>query len=334
MKTTITTWGLAVVIGLAMNFPAQASDLSVTGKADITQGLKAGTSSGDANFEFRTDGIILSKGVYTGSGSLTTGDKTLGTDESLFLWYPAKAALIVGSPSSDTLTEGNIGTWSTNLGQNNIAYGYQSVAIGSACSAGDEGIAIGTGATATGGNVALGYATANANGAFAGGEAVADGDFSFAFGMGDGDAYAGGDNSVAFEGTATGNNAVAMGEFPSAIGDCSAAFNNVTTANGTSSAAFNYTTTAYGDNTASFGDTTIANAFDSFSIGRFNLGSYTSGSSGRTAWVTADPLFEVGNGADSSHKADAFVVYKNGNAAVQGTLQVAPGGDIPMYSGS
>ena len=62
--------------------------------------------------------------------------------------------------------------------------------------------------------------------------------------------------------------------------------------------------------------------------------------------MATDPLFEVGNGSgsrfdnppignpDATGPSDALVVYKNGNAVLQGTLQVAPGGDIPMYSGN
>jgi hypothetical protein len=70
--------------------------------------------------------------------------------------------------------------------------------------------------------------------------------------------------------------------------------------------------------------------------------------------VLTDPLFEVGNGGDpygdgnpsTSEPSDAFVVYKNGNAAVQGNLSsggtfTAPSvvlttqsGDIPMYTGN
>ena len=50
-------------------------------------------------------------------------------------------------------------------------------------------------------------------------------------------------------------------------------------------------------------------------------------------WVASDPLFEVGNGTYQA-RSDALVVYKNGNAAFQGVVTVAPGGDIPMYTGN
>lgn len=79
----------------------------------------------------------------------------------------------------------------------------------------------------------------------------------------------------------------------------------------------------------------------SFAVGCFNVGSTNSASA--DTWIPTDPLFEVGNGASSSCDngnpyatglSDAFVVYKNGNAALQGTLDVAPGGDIPPYTGN
>jgi hypothetical protein len=49
-------------------------------------------------------------------------------------------------------------------------------------------------------------------------------------------------------------------------------------------------------------------------------------------------LFEIGNG--TTKPSDALVVYKNGDIVMtgtsvicSGTLTVAPGGDIPMFTG-
>ncbi|MEI9999721.1 MAG: hypothetical protein WDO13_11470 [Verrucomicrobiota bacterium] len=68
-------------------------------------------------------------------------------------------------------------------------------------------------------------------------------------------------------------------------------------------------------------------------LGKYNLG--RNGTSyNQTAWVPTDPLFEIGNGASSSSLSDALIIYKNGNATLQGVLTAAPGGDIPMYSGN
>lgn len=95
--------------------------------------------------------------------------------------------------------------------------------------------------------------------------------------------------------------------------------------------AFNYLTAASGTNSDAFNDHTWAGAFDSFVIGRYNIGGFAAG--GDMSWIATDPLLEAGNGTSPSSLSDAFVLYKNGNAVFQGTVQVSPGGDIPMYSG-
>lgn len=110
------------------------------------------------------------------------------------------------------------------------------------------------------------------------------------------------------------------------------AFTLISAPAGSNSTAFNLDTAASGANSAAFNDNTLAGAYDSFVLGRFNLGTY--GSGGDTTWISTDPLLEVGNGTDSSHLSDAFIVYKNGNAVFQGSVQVAPSGDIPMYTGN
>jgi len=60
-----------------------------------------------------------------------------------------------------------------------------------------------------------------------------------------------------------------------------------------------------------------ADSFFDFSAGRYNTGGGTA-----TSWVNTDPLFEVGNGASSSARNNAFTVYKNGNADVDSVLTI------------
>jgi hypothetical protein len=110
------------------------------------------------------------------------------------------------------------------------------------------------------------------------------------------------------------------------------AFTLISAPAGSNSISFNLNTAASGSNSAAFNDNTLAGAYDSFALGRFNFGTY--GSGGETTWISTDPLFEIGNGTDGVHLSDAFIVYKNGNAAFQGSVQVAPSGDIPMYTGN
>ncbi|MCX6753725.1 MAG: hypothetical protein NTV03_01570, partial [Candidatus Nomurabacteria bacterium] len=84
---------------------------------------------------------------------------------------------------------------------------------------------------------------------------------------------------------------------------------------GSYSTATNKNTTARGDNSNATNDNTTASSYDSTAIGRWNVGGGTA-----TSWVSTDPLFEVGNGADSSNKANALTVLKNGNVQVQGSI--------------
>jgi hypothetical protein len=58
------------------------------------------------------------------------------------------------------------------------------------------------------------------------------------------------------------------------------------------------------------------------------IGNYNVGGGSPTSWVTTDPLFEVGNGANSSARNNAFTVYKNGNVDVDNNLTV--GGSLTL----
>jgi hypothetical protein len=143
--------------------------------------------------------------------------------------------------------------------------------------------------------------------------------------------------------TASGYDSAAMGSYATSAGSYSTAMGLSTTASGYDSTAMGMLTLSYGScSTASGMYTTAASCFD------FVVGVYNVGGGNETDWIGTDPLFEVGNGGGSSPyanpaftaPADAFVVYKSGDAAVQGNLAAggvitaAPGGDIPMYSGN
>jgi len=173
-------------------------------------------------------------------------------------------------------------------------------------------------------SIALGY-----NVTASGGCATAFGIGTTASGYG---ATAMGDNT-----TASGYYATAFGKWTTASGGYATTFGVWATASGYSSAAFGVATTASGDYSASFGLLSSASAYASFVIGRYNVGLSSAvppAAPSATAWVATDPLFEIGNGTSSSATSDALVVYKNGNAALQGSLTVAPSGDIPMYTGN
>jgi len=187
--------------------------------------------------------------------------------------------------------------------------GYVSGSYWDDANVGAYSAAFGEDTTASGSDsLAMGYG-AKASGiyAFAGGAwSIASGHDSLAFGT---------------DVDATGSYAVALGYYTAATGADSLATGGLSFASGSYSAAFNYST--------------VTPALAETALGQFNLGlSSTGAAASATSWVATDPLFEIGNGTATSAPADALVVYKNGNAVLQGTLQVAPGGDIPMYTGN
>jgi hypothetical protein len=262
---------LAILSTCLLCGASEAADETIDGKLTVTQDLKAGTSSSTNNFEFRANGLIISKGTYTGSWALGTNDQGTGTR---FLWYPQLAAIRAGYVLQHW-NDGYIGAYTAAYGYSPTAYGWCSTSFGY------YPIAEGWASVAGGDNVrANGFASAAFN----------------------------------FYTIANGANSAAFGYFSSAEADSSAAFGSQSAAVGFSSAAF--------------GEATSSDASHSVVIGRYNVGGGNS-----TNWVATDPLLEVGNGSSTNALSNALTVYKNGNAAFQGVVQAAPGGDVPMFSG-
>jgi len=116
---------------------------------------------------------------------------------------------------------------------------------------------------------------------------------------------------------ATADNSTAMGRNTIASGIFSTALGNNTVASGTYAVAM--------------GNNTTANALASTAIGRYNIGGGSTFS-----WISADPLFEIGNGT-SATRSNALTVLKNGNVGI-GTstpshkLEVV-GGNIQLGAG-
>ena len=136
---------------------------------------------------------------------------------------------------------------------------------------------------------------------------------------------------------ASADSATAFGGFTEASGANSTTFGFHSIASGDTSLASGNYTTALGDCVSVFGFHTTATAYASTVIGRYNL-TTNSSTAGKTTWVDAEPLFQVGNGTSAGTGAsDAFTVYKNGKATVKSTITAptfvttAPAGDIPMF---
>ena len=111
--------------------------------------------------------------------------------------------------------------------------------------------------------------------------------------------------------TNTGIYSTAFGYGTTAAGQRSTAMGTGTTANGNYSTAMGSATTASGTIATAMGYATTAGSYASVAMGRYNVGGGTIGS-----WVNTDPLFELGNGANTSSRSNALTVLKNGNVGV------------------
>ena len=189
---------LSVLIGLFGSTGLHA-------QTDLLSASSTGTNPVD--FEFRSDGVLISKGNY-GVGSLLSTDQGAGTR---MLWYPALAAFRAGHVSGSQWNLANIGQYSVALGNNNQASGQCSTAMG------NYSVASSQCSTAIGGmSIAIGFIST------AMGQSTASGAYSTAMGM---QSNASGQNSTAmgFATTASGVYSTAMGIVTTATSFCSTA---------------------------------------------------------------------------------------------------------------
>lgn len=303
-------------------------------------------ASGDGSYSFGTSALASGKGSFAfgslGRDSLgnITGQKTQATAENSFAFgLGAKAtkqgAIAIGSnniASGDfSFCAGYVNTtsgrFSTAFGAGSLASGFKSAAFGTSTASGEFSNSLGLYAVASN-SFATAIGRSNlASGTFStaiGFGAQATGDHAFAVGMG---AVASGSSSTSFGyagTTASGSYTFAQGFNSKASGLHSIAFGPGNISSGISSAAFGSYTSATGGYSTSFGVTTYAKSYASFVVGRYNV---IAGDS--LSWLAADPLFVVGNGqkyysGGSWHylPSNAFTVLKNGNAMVQGNLQI------------
>ena len=235
------------------------------------------------------------------TGTYGTGTLSLSGAGTRMFWYPGKAAFRAGYVSGTQWNDSSIGNYSAAMGYNTTASGSYSIALGSSATASNtHAVSLGSGTASGLNSVAIEGGTANNTYALTlGTEITASGLGSIAIG-----------NNYTYAG---GSYAIAIGSYDYVPGNYAIAIGSSNSASGTYATAVGYETSAA--------------AYDSFVVGIYNVGGGTT-----TSWVSADPLFEVGNGTSSSAKADALVVYKNGNAALHGTMRFNAGGDISMGS--
>lgn len=236
----------------------------------------------------------------TAPSSVSIGDQTTAS---------ARAAIAIGKlvtasgPGSIGVGEevASSGDGSLAIGRTVTSTAQGSVAFGSNAHAGDlifNGITLpgmAVGAVAWGSDV-----TSNGAGAFAiGQETTAIGTLSYAFG----------------------NRALTEGENALAVG-------NRAEAHGARSVALGDRVKAYGDASVALGLRNNAQSFAEFVVGSYTP-DYVPQST--TAWNAADRLFVVGNGPDSSNRSTALIVYKNGDATLNGELTLSNGSNSVTF---
>ena len=136
------------------------------------------------------------------------------------------------------------------------------------------------------------------------------GNYSMATGM---NSKASGASSIAM-GSATlasGESSAALGWNTSATAIYSTVMGAGSSSGGFASTAMGYYNTASGDYSTAMGHYVAAESYLSTVVGKFNVGGGTA-----DAWIAADPLFEIGIGADGSSKANAVTVLKNGKVGI------------------
>ena len=132
--------------------------------------------------------------------------------------------------------------------------------------------------------------------------------------------------------SANGNYSTAMGQSTDASGNYSTVMGVGTKAGGHISTAMGEQTSAEGYASTAMGYYTAAQPYASLVIGRFNVISGTTNN-----WVASEPLFIIGNGADSSNRANALTVLKNGNVGIgtnEPTAQLDVNGQVRIRGGS
>jgi len=256
-----------------------------------------------------TDGHPGSSGqILSSTGSATDWITAPSAHDAVTIGTANGLSLSTQQMSLSTATTSTAGAMSTTdktkldkiASNSTTASGIFSTAMGNFTTAsGSNSTAMGQGTTASGSNsTAMGYYTEASSylTTAMGHETTSNGQISTA--MGDGT-------------TSSGYVSTAMGQVTKAIGDASTAMGQGTTANGVVSTAIGKASKANGNVSTAMGFDTDADSYASVVLGRYNVGGGTADS-----WVSVDPLFEIGIGADGSNKENAMTVLKNGNVGV------------------
>lgn len=221
-----------------------------------------------------------------------------------FMWIPQLGAFRAGTVTGPTWNADSIGLFSFAAGFGTRATGNIATAMGQFTNAsGTLSTAIGGLSQASGNlSVAMGYSTiASGNTSTAmGNETVASGTASTA--MGDGT-------------EASGLNSTAAGSNSKATNWGTTAFGLNTKASGAGAVAMGVSTIASGTGSTTMGGNVMASSYGSVAMGQYN--DTIAGSSPAT-WVAKDPVLYIGNGDNPDFVHNATVIYKNGDADLNG----------------
>ncbi|HVU22520.1 MAG TPA: hypothetical protein VHE13_00240 [Opitutus sp.] len=306
----------------------------------------------------------VSVDTTTGAVGLANGAlKVVGNGAGRLVFNAETGSIFAGVSDAAAFDPGNAGLYSIafghdalasgkgafSAGEGTVASGDFSLSMGvSTTAAGLTSLALGKDATASGqASVAIGqHVTASAQGSVALGQDATAGDLIFG-GIPVPGAAAG---AVAFgmNVNANGLGAFALGQDTTAIGTLSFAFGNQALTQGENALAVGNRAeadgaraVALGDRVKALGDASVALGLrnNAQSFAEFVVGSYTPDyvPQSTTVWKASDRLFVIGNGPDSSHRSTALIVYKNGNATLNGQLTLSNGSagiTLPNTDGS
>jgi len=205
-------------------------------------------------------------------------------DEVKMIWYPKKYAFRAGESTGNEWDDANIGDYSFAVGQATKA-GYFGIAMGIGSEAYDNAFAAGSYSKALdAGGLALGYQAEATNVSAA---------------------------ALGYRSQVNGHTSIAFGKDTTAQSQHTVVFGHNTTASGSVSTAMGYGTTASGNYSTAMGTNTYAQSFASLVLGRYNIVEGNANS-----WVDTDPLFVIGNGADSENPGNAMTVLKDGSTGI------------------
>ncbi len=316
------------------------ANIQVIGNGNIGTG---NTISGTNSFVTGFNNTVTGTQAFsTGGGNNVSGNYSVALNNTNTTTSSATTSIVGGYQSYVSSNIGlAIGYNDTTTAQAAAAFGFDNNAAGanSFAAGGASNIASGANSLATGSNNSVTATQAFA----AGGNNNAAGVNSFVAGGTNNNVSGNNSFVTGFNNTVTGTQAFAAGGGNNVAGNYSVALNNTNTTTNTATTSLvggyqSYVTSniglAIGQNDTTTGQAAAAFGFDnnaagvnSFVAGTDNLAAsysetalgingtrYTPASA--TTYNATDRIFNVGNGASASNRADAFTILKNGNIGV------------------